>query len=335
MAHPYIDADETLGYVIASRPVPALQFLQRFRNTLTQPLAQAGLIALALGVILAALISRSIARPLHQVAETAQALTDGDLNARAPIEGPEEVRRLAQTFNEMAQHVQISQQAQRDLVANVAHDLRTPLTSIQGFAQALVDGTASTPEIRQRAANTIYEEAQRMHRMTNALLDLARFEAGEIELHQERVDLVHLARTRVEHFALHAQETGVALTVKADAQVIVTGDKGRLEQVLDNLLSNALAHTTAGGRVTVIVSAAPPWAELAVTDTGTGIPSEDLPRIFERFYRGDKARKGTGTGLGLAIAREIANAHNGTVHAESVVGVGSKFTVRLPLEAES
>ena len=331
VAHPILVAGDLRGYLIAARPAPTTPFLQRFRDTMAWPLLQAGLVALALGVILALLISRSIASPLQKVAAAARALAAGNLNARAPVEGPEEVQALAQTFNEMAHQVQVSRQAQRDLVANVAHDLRTPLTSIQGFAQALVDGTAATPEAQTRAANAIHEEAQRMHRMTNSLLELARFEAGEVTLRQEAVNLTALARTRVEHFRLQAEEAGIHLSAEAGDSVTITGDPGRLEQVLDNLLSNALAHTAGGGRVTVFVGVAPPWAELAVADSGSGIPPEELPRIFERFYRGDRSRRGSGMGLGLAIVQEIVRAHGGAIQAESVVGVGSKFTVRLPL----
>jgi signal transduction histidine kinase len=334
-ARPLPAAAGPRGYLVLARPAPTLHFLRRFRQTMARPLVQAGLIAFVLGVLLSALVSRSIARPLRRVADAARALAGGNLDARAPATGPSEVQELAETFNEMARRIQASQQAQRDLVANVAHDLRTPLTSIQGFAQALVDGTAATPEAQARAARAIHEESQRMQRMTNLLLDLARFEAGAITLRREPVDLAALARKRVAHFAPQAQDAGVTLTAQVTTPTTTVGDAARLEQAVDNLLGNALAHTGEGGRVLVHVDAEPAWALLAVSDTGVGIPSEDLPRIFERFYRGDKARRGTGTGLGLAIVREIARAHDGTVQAESVVGVGSKFTLRLPRAPEA
>ena len=332
VAHPLPSPEGIKGYVIVARTVPTFTFFRRFMATIAVPLLQASVVVLMVSVILAALISYSIARPLQKVAEAARALAVGNLDARAPVAGPEEVRDVAQTFNEMAQQVQASQQAQRDLVANVAHDLRTPLTAIQGFAQALVDGTAATPERQMHAATVIYEEAQRMHRMTNSLLDLARFEAGEIRLRRASVDMITLARKRVAHFAPQAQHVGVQLTFNGGAEpLIVAGDSARLEQMLDNLLNNALAHTPRKGHVNVIARAVPSWCELVVVDTGAGIPAMDLPRIFERFYRGDKARRGAGTGLGLAIVREITRAHQGTIVVESTVEVGSKFTVRLPL----
>jgi len=224
--------------------------------------------------------------------------------------------------------------AQRDLVANVAHDLRTPLTSVEGFAQALVDGTAVTPAAQRQAAGAIYEEAGRMRRMVNQLLDLARFEAGQVQVERAPVDLAALARKRTQVWEPQAGEAGIALRVEVSgAPVVVAGDEGRLAQVLDNLLSNALKYTEAGGRVTVSVTGTPSEVLLTVADTGEGIPSEALERIFERFYRGDPSRGGESTGLGLAIVREIVRAHAGTICAESVVDVGSKFTVRFPANA--
>jgi signal transduction histidine kinase len=170
-----------------------------------------------------------------------------------------------------------------------------------------------------------------MHRMTQLLLDLARFEAGEVNLKQVSVDLGALVEKRIAHFLPQAEQSGISLSVDVKATVQVLGDAGRLEQVLDNLLSNALTHTVSGGRVTVTINRDSEAAVFAVADTGEGISPEALPRIFERFYRGDKSRHGSGTGLGLAIVQEIVRAHKGTIGVESVVGLGSKFTVRLPL----
>lgn len=337
VAQPVQDLENRLvGHLILAQPAPALAFLDRFRQTLLRPMIQAGLAALAVGVLLAGVLSHSIARPLQKVSAAARAIATGDLSARAPDEeGPEEVRNLARTFNEMASRVEASQQTQRDLVANIAHDLRTPLTSIQGFAQALYDGTAMTPETQRQAATAIYEESQRMHRMVNTLLDLARFEAGEVQLAQEPVDLVMLAQKRLQHIAPQAAQAQITLSLEPTvSHLVVTGDQGRLEQVIDNLLSNAVTHTPAGGQVTVRLEEKLPWAILSVSDTGRGIPPQDLHRIFERFYRSDRARTGSGTGLGLAIVQEIVNAHQGQVQAESVLDLGTKFTVFLPLDLQ-
>lgn len=327
------DSDRRNELLVATAQ-PRFPTLQRFRTTLLTPLVQAGTVALILSIVVALLISRSIARPLHRVAEAARRMAQGDLSARATPAGPEEIQALARAFNEMGEKVQSSQQAQRDLVANVAHDLRTPLTSVQGFAQALVDGTAATPEAQAQAAQAIHEEARRMRRMTDTLLELARFEAGDLTLEREPVDLAPLVRKRSAHYRHLGEEAGLNLVVEASHPVPIMGNAVRLTQVLDNLVNNAVRHTPRDGRIVINVRAVDQQAELTVADTGEGIPKEELPRIFERFYRGDRARGGASTGLGLAIVREIVHAHDGTIDVESVEGIGTKFTVQLPCQVD-
>jgi len=302
------------------------------RNNLTAPLLWAGLAALILSILLALLVSRSIAAPLQRVAGAAEAIARGETGTRAPVSGPAEVQSLARSFNAMADQVEATQQSQRDFVANVSHELKTPLTSIQGFSQALLDGTASTPETTARAARVIHEEAERMRRMVDELLVLARFDAGQIVMARDSVELVPLLRGCVEKLSPQAQAAGVDLELDVPDQLSITGDADRLAQVFANLLDNALAHTPAGGKVTLAARPADEGrtVEVTVTDVGGGIPAEALPRVFERFYQVDKSRqRGRGAGLGLAITKEIVEAHGGVITAESVVGLGSKFTVRL------
>ena len=167
--------------------------------------------------------------------------------------------------------------------------------------------------------------------MAASLLDLARFESGQIEIERERVDLVALVKTRTQR--LKPLTEGKQIDVQypeQESRISVMGDEARLSQVLDNLLSNALQYTEAGDRITVSLARAEDTVKLCVADTGMGIPKADLPRVFERFYIGDKSRRGAGTGLGLAIVREIVEAHNGTIMVESVVDVGTRFLIRLP-----
>ncbi len=320
------------GHLAVGTLIPRLAFWRRFRNTLLGPLLQAGALAMVLAGALALLISRSIVRPLQQLVAAAQAMAEGDLGARAPEEiGPEEVRRLARTFNAMGERIQAGQEAQRAFFANVAHDLRTPLTSIQGFAQALVDGTAATEASRKQAAQAIYEEARRLERMTTALLDLARLEAGAMQMERQPLDLGQLAAERTERLLPRAEQAGLSLRCEPPPQAIrILGDRNRLAQALDNLLDNALRYTPAGGEVLVRLEATAEEAILTVADTGEGIPAEALPHLFERFYRADPARGGVGAGLGLAIVREIVQAHGGSVAVESQPGEGSRFTLRLP-----
>jgi signal transduction histidine kinase len=235
----------------------------------------------------------------------------------------------------MTGQLQSTQQAQRDFLANVSHELRTPLTSIQGFAQALLDGAAATPEAIQRSAGIIFGEADRMRRLVDGLLDLARLDSGLRALTLAPVDLRGLLTGAAEKFSLRANAGSVTLAADLPPTLpAITGDADRLAQVVANLLDNALKHTPAGGRVTLSASASPTSVEISVSDTGPGIPAEDLGRIFERFYQVDKSRAhSAGLGLGLAISREIVEAHGGRLRAESVTGLGSRFTVELPLPA--
>jgi signal transduction histidine kinase len=308
-----------------------------FVENLLPPVLQAGVVALVLSVLLALLVSRSIAAPLRRVAGTAEAIARGETNTRAPVSGPTEVQSLARSFNTMAAQVESAQRSQRDFVANVSHELKTPLTSIQGFSQALLDGTASTTETTAHAARVIHEETGRMRRMVDNLLTLARFDAGQMVMARDPVEIGPLLRGCIEKLTPQAQAAGVALELDAPDRLFVTGDADRLAQVFANLLDNGVAHTPDGGRVTVAACQTDDdTVEITVTDVGAGIPSESLPRIFERFYQVDKARKHSrGAGLGLAITREIVVAHGGAISAESVVGLGSRFTVRLPAQGAS
>jgi len=318
--------------VFASPPVRLL-ILVWFVQNLLPPLVQAGAVALVLSVLLALLVNRSVAAPLRRVAGAAEAIARGETDTRAPASGPVEVQALARSFNTMADQVEAAQRSQRDFVANVSHELKTPLTSIQGFSQALLDGTASTPEATGHAVHVIREETERMHRMVDELLILARFDAGQMVMAYDPVELGPLLQGCIEKLSLQAQTARVTLGLDVPERLFATGDADRLAQVFANLLDNSVAHTPAGGRVTIgaHLSDDGRTIEVTVTDTGAGIPAEALPRIFERFYQVDKSRRrGRGAGLGLAITREIVEAHGGTITVESVVGLGSKFTVRLP-----
>jgi len=224
-------------------------------------------------------------------------------------------------------------------MANVSHDLRTPLTSIQGFSQAIAEGVASDPEAAQHAALVIHDEAGRLHRMVESLLDIARIEAGQLDMLRHTVQLGDVLRVVAESLSVKAREKGVGLAVDVPGALPrIAGDGDRLAQVFTNLIDNALRHTPSGGLVTL--SAAPDTGGaivVTVRDTGEGIPPGDLSRVFERFYQVDKSRQGrrTGTGLGLSIARQIVEAHGGTIDAASTVGQGTTFTVRLPSTPDS
>jgi signal transduction histidine kinase len=299
-----------------------------------RPILQAAGIALLLSIFLSWLMSRWVAAPLDRMAEVSRAVAAGDYDQRLQPGGPQEVRGLALTFNEMVERVQAGRKAQRDFVANVSHELKTPLTSIQGFAQAILDGTAQDEESQQHAAQVVYDEAQRLHRLVEDLLELARMDAGQIDFHQDRVEIMALLSAVVERLSVKAAEAGVDVINKVGQLPVLIGDGDRLAQVFMNLIDNAIKHTPEGGQVSLWGEYAEGWISIHVEDTGPGIPEEELSRIFERFYQLDKARPGgmdRGVGLGLAITREIVRSHQGRLVAQSELGRGSRFTVQLPV----
>ena len=320
--------------IILASPRPTLANLRLWWDSVLRPILQAAGIALLLSIFLSWLMSRWVAAPLDRMAEVSRAVAAGDYDQRLQPGGPEEVRGLALTFNEMVERVQAGRKAQRDFVANVSHELKTPLTSIQGFAQAILDGTAQDQDSRQRAAQVVYDEAQRLHRLVEDLLELARLDARQIEFSRERVDVLALLSAVVERLSVKAAEAGVNVINKVGQLPALIGDGDRLAQVFTNIIDNAIKHTPEGGRVSMWGEYVEGWISIHIEDSGTGIPEDELSRIFERFYQLDKARPGgmdRGVGLGLAITREIVHGHQGRLVAQSEVGRGSRFTVQLPV----
>jgi signal transduction histidine kinase len=306
----------------------------------------AGAVALFLSIIFAAIMAYSISRPLERIARAAEEVAGGNYDQQLDISSPTEVARLAVSFSSMAHQIQATLNSQQDLVANVSHELKTPLTSIQGFSQALVDGTARDPASQQRAAAIIHEEAGRMRRLVDELLDLARLEAGQVTLAHEPVDVGDLLNGSATRFAPQLERARVALEIDVPHVLpSVVGDADRLGQVFGNLLDNALKHAqkaSSGGRVILRAEQQNGLVVCSVTDNGPGIPAEDLPRIFERFYQVDKSRARAGklpphtvkrgAGLGLSIAQEIVLVHGGQIRVESVEGLGTRFVVELPAQ---
>ena len=319
--------------VVASES-PGLFALREFSGDLIRPVLQAGALGLLISFVLAWLVSRWVAAPLQRMSAAARSVASGDYKQVVEAVGPREVQSMAVAFNEMVHQVQTGQQMRRDFLANVSHELKTPLTSIQGFAQALLDGAASDDEAREHAARVIYEESERLRRLVEDLLDLARLDAGQIAFEREPVNLKMLLESVVERLAMRAASKGISLENQMPKISTIIGDGDRLAQVFTNLLDNAIKHTPKDGRVVVRGETEAGWVSIHVDDSGPGIPSEDLSRIFERFYQVDKPRrggKGRGVGLGLAISRQIAEAHGGRLVAQSALGKGSRFTIQLPI----
>lgn len=320
--------------LMLAAPQPGLRAVAGAARDLFSPLVQTCLVGLAVSVGLAWLTARWVTGPLRRAAAAAESVAAGDFSTRLAPEGPQEVQRLAATFNQMVERVQASAQAQRDFVANVSHELKTPLTSIQGFAQAILEGAVRDPEGLRRAARVIHEESDRLRRLVEDLLDLARLDAHQVSFVRAPLDLGGLLSSVLERISLRAAEKGVRLENDLASYPSMVGDGDRLAQVFTNLLDNAVKFTPAGGSVRVRGEVSGGWAVVHVEDMGPGIPADQLSRIFERFYQLDKARRGgegRGVGLGLAISREIVEAHGGRLTAQSRPGEGSRFTVELPV----
>ena len=319
-----------------SAPLHVIQISPRRFPNIVQEVGQqlwwAAIMAVVVGLILSWFLSRWITRPLTQIAQAADKIALGDFDFRLQVSGPAEVKHVARQFNHMAREVLASRQSQQAFIANVSHDLKTPLTIIQGFSQALVEGVTEDPATAQRAAETIHAESIRMGRLVDQLLDLARLESGQVQIRRAPIHLKALAGEALRRFQMKADAKGVTLSLVGE-DVVIDGDRDRLMQVCANLLDNAVRHTPAGGLVVCRVGTAPDdpaLAELTVQDTGQGIPPEAMDRIFDRFYQGDKARRSGSAGLGLAIVQEIVRMHGGRVEVRSTPGQGATFRVLLP-----
>lgn len=321
-------------YLFLSLPRPLLPLRTILQDEFLGPLIEAGLIALLTALTISLLMARWIAKPLKIMVKSAQLLAEGDYQS-IPLEGPDEVQQLALALNEMSRKVQQSSQSQREFVANVSHELKTPITSIQGFAQAILDGTVNTKGAIKKAGEVILNETNRLHRLVTDLLILARLEAGTADLQKESVNINSLLQNTIEKFTIIAGKLKVKLIDEFGANSSVLGDGDRLSQVFSNLIDNAIKFSPPSGNVEIRTKNKDEFILISIKDSGPGIKEDDKLKIFERFYQVDKSRKGgegRGVGLGLAITKQIVSAHGGEIWVESDGKNGSTFVVKLPLE---
>ncbi len=269
-----------------------------------------------------------LARPLAEVGAAARRIADGDYAARVPREGPEEIASLADSFNQMAASLERQEMMRRDFIANAAHELRTPLTNLQGYLEALRDGVI----VADRATyDSLWDEAERLVRLSHSLDALAEGDAATSPAHLQELDLATAIRAALELAQPTLERAGLRVVVEVPDRLPARANPDHLAQVLANLLSNAARYTPAGGQVTVRAEKRGSDLLVSITNTGDGIPPEDLDRVFERFYRVEKSRDRArgGAGIGLAIVKQLVESGGGRVGAESREGQ-TRFWFSLP-----
>jgi two-component system sensor histidine kinase BaeS len=301
------------------RPKKESVFIQRSNTLLLISLLALGGIAILLSII----FSKRLTNPIEGLTEAAVAIGDGNLKRRVTIAGHDEITKLSDAFNRMAQSLEIQESLRKKLTSNVAHELRTPISAIRGELEGMIDGFIPTD---REHLQSLYAEIGRLRNILEGIEELSQAEASGLTLRKQQIELGPFLNNIVDRFRKVFQDKGVSIDVVCDGRLRANADPDRLSQVVINLLSNALKATEKGGDVWVRAAKGEEGTVLEVRDNGTGIKPEDLPYIFERFYRS----AGGGLGLGLTIVRELVEAHGGRVSAVSEYGRGATFTVLLP-----
>ena len=308
---------------------PEVEFIESTNRTLLYGAVMAAIIALLLGVFL----SRTLTRPIRELTRATHAISEGNLAQEVPVRTNDELGELAQAFNKMSSELSRSVNTRRQMTADIAHELRTPLSLILGHAEAVHDGVL--PPTHENF-EIIREEAARLEHLVDDLRTLSLADAGELTINPQTIEPQRLLQEVATIYQYQTQRKNIVLELDIASPLSnIEVDPGRMTQVLTNILDNATRHTPEGGRITLSAKQAGESVELAVQDSGPGVPAESVDRIFERFYRTDSSRQrdgdvSGGSGLGLAIARSIVQAHNGRLSAETEAGKGLRIIIRLP-----
>ena len=312
---------------------PMAQLYVDFRASFNEALMYAASAAILVAIALSLFFSRSVIAPVKAMSHATQRIADGRYDERVQVNGADELSQLAMRFNQMAEKLNQIESMRRRLIGDVSHELRTPLTAIKGSMEGLMDGIlpASDETFQQ-----VHAEADRLHRLVDDLQELSRVEDRAYQLDFRPVDVSSLAKTVTKRLAPHAESKRISLDLELAPDLLhVLADEDRATQVLTNLTGNALQYTPEGGRITISAKRIDNEVQIAVRDTGIGIPPKHLTHIFDRFYRVDKSRSrqsGGGSGIGLTIARALIEAHGGRIWVESAgEGQGSTFTFTLPI----
>ncbi len=320
---------------ISPEPLVGFPSPQNLLRAVGRFLLLGALLAVAIALALTLFFSRRITAPIKDLTQASRKLGRGDLSQRVSSDDRGEIGELAQAFNTMASDLERAEQLRQNMVADAAHELRTPLANIRGYLEAFRDGVIKPDTENIHSLNA---EAILLSRLVDDLQDLSLAEAGELKLEFHTEDITTLIRQTVASVQTQATSKGIILASNIPNELpLITIDHQRISQVLRNLLDNAIAYTDKDDYITIAVERQGNWLEISVTDTGKGIPPEDLPNIFERYYRADKSRSRAtgGSGLGLTIAKRIVETHGGKMRARSELGKGSRFSFMLPIPRSS
>jgi signal transduction histidine kinase len=331
VALPILNGDQTVGFFLVLPGQGGLlpadrNFLDRLQGTLIA----AALIAGGVGIIFGLVLSRTVAKPLSTLATAAANFAAQNWSQRVPVRGTTEVRQVASAFNQMADSLEQADRLRRNLMADIAHELRTPLTVMQGTLHAMIDDVYP---IDKAELTTVYDETRLLNRLVDDVRELTLADAGQLTLALQNTKLNTLVQNAVNTFSIAADAKGLQVIASIPGEsFMVNADPDRLSQILHNLLANALRHTQEGCiRISVVAQTVPSKVRVSISDTGDGILADDLPHVFDRFYRGRSGKTAKGTGLGLAIARAWITAMNGEIGVISVAERGSEFWFTLPL----
>ncbi|MCL2392846.1 MAG: cell wall metabolism sensor histidine kinase WalK [Oscillospiraceae bacterium] len=339
-AVPIVAHDGSANFVVYI--IDNKQTVQSLNAEIFVIILRAVLIGFAIAVIISLVISKTLISPIQGMTKAAEAMADGDFSRKIPVESADEIGVLAKTFNGMAgqietmlEELQRVEALRREFVANVSHELRTPLTNIRSYAETISDDKDIPQEMEDEFLRIIINQSDRMTKIVQDLLELSRFDSGASVLSVEEFSIEQAVRDVYAAIALEARKRSHVLNLELEWKLPnIKGDRDKIEQVLMNVIANALKYTPDGGTIAIYSGTTGGDVWVKIEDTGVGIPPEDLEHVFDRFYRVDKARsrESGGTGLGLSIAKEIISRHGGDIKIESTPGSGTSVTIRLPVE---
>lgn len=328
MGIPYRYSDGSYGALMIS---VSLAPVGTMVDILQKQLIITTVVLLVLALAISFIISRTLTKPILRIEKATKRIAEGDYSVKLDVTSGDEIGSLAESVNYMTGELSKTDEPRKDLIANVSHDLRTPLSLIRGYAETLRDVTGDNREKRERQLGIIIDETERLDRIVSDMLDLSKLQSGSISVSPAPFGVCGAFADIISRYDDLSAKSGIETVSECPEGLAAVGDLARLEQVFYNLINNAFNHTKAGGRITLAAARNGETVRFSVTDTGSGISKEDLPRIFDRYYKGEAGvRKIVGTGLGLAIVKNILDAHRALYGVDSTVGVGTTFWFELP-----